>query len=275
VNPTTAIYSVSMYTESFEGSAIPNADWQVHNISPGGNTWVQTSSAAVTGSKSVMISNLSTADTYVDELVGPSINMTSITGSSLAMTFKTAYAQRTSTNTDKIQVYVSSNCGQTWSLRKTISGTTLSTGGVVTGTFTPTASQWATQTVNLAGYAGQPDLFFMFRFTSNGGNNIYIDDINILGTVGIEELASSIDFNIFPNPAEENSVISFELTGKKNLDIAVMDVLGRKISTIYSGDLASGEYQFPVANGTSLSSGIYFVKVTMDGKSFTKKLIVK
>jgi PKD repeat protein len=275
VNPTTAVYNASIYSEGFEGGAIPSSDWQVRNQSPGGNTWVQTSTAAATGTKSVMITNLSTYDTYVDELIGPSINMTSITGSSPQMTFKTAFAQRSSSSSDKLQVYVSTNCGQTWSLRKNISGAALSTGGVVSGTFTPTAAQWATQTVNLSGYATQPDMFFMFRFTSNGGNNIFLDDINILGSVGIDELANSIDFNIYPNPIEENSVIAFELSEKENLDITIQDVLGRKISSVFTGDLSAGQHQFSIGNDASLSSGIYFVKVTLNGKSFTKKLIVK
>lgn len=275
VNPTSAMFTGTIYTESFEGSAIPNANWQVRNINAGSNTWVQTNTAASTGTMSARIVNATTYDGHVDELIGPSIDMTAITGSTPSMTFKVAHAQRTSTSADKLQVYVSTNCGENWTLRKTITGAALSTGGVQSAAFTPTSSQWALQTVNLSGYTTQTNLFFMFRFTSNGGNNIYVDDINILGTVGIDELSSSINFNVYPNPAEDNTVVSFDLIEKGNVTVDVIDVVGRKISSLYKGALNAGEYQYNVASGGSLAAGIYIVQLNVDGHNFSKKLIVK
>lgn len=276
VNSNTADYSGAFYSEGFEGTAIPNADWTVRNQSPGGNAWVTTSAASTSGTKSVMITNLSTADTYVDELIGPSIDMTAIAGTSPQMTFKTAYAQRTSSSADKLQLYVSTNCGLSWTLRKSMTGTSLTSGGVTTGSFVPSAAQWTAQTANLSGYTSQTNLYFMFRFTSNGGNNIYIDDINISGTTGIEDAAGSIAFNIFPNPVEENTVIAFSLTQKENITIKVTDVVGREIATVFNGSLTEGEHQYKVGEHAALSSGIYFVNVTMDGgRSFSKKMIVK
>lgn len=275
VNPSSAMYTAPMYAESFEGSAIPNADWQVKNLNTGSNTWAQTNTAAATGSNSVRIVNASTYDGYVDELVGPSIDMTAITGPSPVMTFKVAHAQQTSTSNDKLQVYVSTNCGQNWVLRKSLQGATLSTAGVQSTPFTPNSSQWVTQSVNLSGYATQPNLYYMFRFTSNAGNNIYLDDINMLGNVGVDELSSTINFNVFPNPAEDNAVISFELTRKENVELSVYDIVGRKVSSIFNGNLSAGEYTYPATKNSELSAGVYFVKLTSGNHTYTKKLIVK
>jgi PKD repeat protein len=277
VNSNVATYSTAFYSESFEGAAIPNTEYIVRNQSPGGNTWVQTSTAAATGTKSIMISNLSNSATYVDELIGPSIDMTAISGSSPVLTFKTAYAQRTSTDADKLQFYVSTNCGNTWILRKSLTGATLTSGGVVTGTFTPNSTQWLTQTVNLAGYVTQPNLYFMFRFTSDGGNNIFIDDINIYGTsaTGVEDLASSTEFNIYPNPIDQSTVIAFNLNKRENIDVSVIDVLGREVTKVFNGELNEGDHQFALAEQSKLTSGMYFVRVIVDGKSFTKKMMVK
>lgn len=277
VNSNVASYSAPFYSEGFEGAPIPNADFVVRNQSPGGNTWVQTSAAAATGSKSVMINNLSTYATYVDELIGPSVDMTAISGSSPTLTFKTAYAQRTSTDADKLQVYVSSNCGNTWTLRKSLTGATLTSGGVVTSNFVPTASQWLTQTANLSGFVSSSNLYFMFRFTSDGGNNIYIDDINISGTstTGIQDLESATGFNIFPNPIDESTVVSFSLSSKQNINVKILDLLGREISTVFNGEMQEGDHQFAIGEQSKLSSGIYFVNVNVEGRSFTKKMIVK
>lgn len=274
VNPTSAMFSGTVYSEGFEGSAIPNANWQVRNINAGSNTWVQTNTAASTGTMSVRIVNANGTDGHVDELVGPSIDMTAITGSP-TMTFKVAHAQETSASTDKLQVYVSTTCGESWTLRKSLSGATLSTAGVQAAAFTPTSSQWALQTVNLSGYTTQTNLFFMFRFTSNAGNNIYIDDINILGNVGVEELASNINFNVYPNPAEDNTVVSFDLVEKGNVTVEVFDLVGRMTSSIYKGDLNAGEYQYNVSSGGALAAGAYIVTLTVDGQRFSKKLIAR
>jgi PKD repeat protein len=276
VNSNTASYSASIFQEGFETGPIPSTDWLVRNQSPGGNTWTQTSTAAATGTKSVMISNLSTYASYVDELIGPSIDMTAISGTSPTMTFKTAFAQRASTNVDKLQLYVSTNCGLSWTLRKSVTGAALNSGGIVTGTFVPSSAQWFTQTAILSGFTSQSNLYYMFRFTSDGGNNIYLDDINISGVsaTGINDFESNHGFSIYPNPIDENSVVELTLTENQRIDIKVLDVLGREINTIYSGDMSEGEHLFAV-DQSKLSSGVYFVRVSLDGRAFTQKMIVK
>lgn len=275
VNSTTASYNNSFYSEGFEGNSIPNTDWNVRNQSPGGNTWVQTASAASSGSKSVMITNTSTSDTFIDELISPSIDMTAIT-SNLNLTFKVAFAQKTSTSVDKLQVYVSTNCGLTWTLRYAKSGAALSTGGVQSSSFTPTASQWTQHLVALSGYSTQTNLFIMFRFTSNGGNNIYLDDINLGGTNGIDDaLVNTINFNVFPNPVENNSLISFNIPSKQKVELKIFDMLGREVSSLFNGNLSAGDHQYSISENTNLSGGVYFVGLFVDRQRFTKKLIVK
>jgi PKD repeat protein len=275
VNGNTADFNGSIYQESFEASStVPSADWIVRNQSPGGNAWVQTSAAGATGSKSVMITNLSTYSTYVDELIGPSIDMTAIAGTAPTMTFKTAFAQRTSTDADKLQLYVSTNCGLSWTLRKSMTGAVLTSGGVVSGSYVPTATQWVTQTANLAGYATQSNLYFMFRFTSDGGNNIYIDDINISGTTGISDDETGNGFSIYPNPINEQTVVGFSLASRQDVTVKVLDVTGREIIHVFSGSLSEGDHQFAIGTQSKLSAGIYFVKLSMNGKESTKKLIV-
>lgn len=275
VNSTTATYSNTLYSEGFEGTSIPNTDWNIRNQSPGGNTWVTTTSAAATGSKSVMITNTSTSDTYIDELISPSINMTAITVSH-NLTFKVAFAQKASTSVDKLQVYVSTNCGLNWTLRYTKSGAALSTAGIQSSAFTPNASQWTEHLVSLAGYSAQTNLYIMFRFTSNGGNNVFIDDINLGGANSIEDgLASTIDFNVYPNPVEENSIISFNILNKQKVELKIYDILGREASSLFNGYLSAGDHQYSIAEKANLSPGVYVVTLCVDRQRFTKKLIIK
>lgn len=275
VNSSTATYNTSIYSEGFEGSSIPNTDWRIRNAAPGGNTWVQTSSAASTGSKSVMITNSSASDGYIDELISPSVNMTSLTGS-LNLTFKVAFAQKTSASTDKLQIYVSTNCGLSWTLRYAKIGSALSTAGIQSASFIPNASQWTQHTVALSGYSSQTNLYFMFRFTSNGGNNIYIDDINLGGSNGIgDDFANTLNFNVAPNPLEKNSIISFNTLDKQKVELKIYDITGREVVSIFNGNLFAGEHQYSIAEKANLSAGVYFVTLCVERQRFTKKLIVK
>jgi len=157
-----------------------------------------------------------------------------------------------------------------------MTGAALESGATTTGNYVPAAGDWVTQTANLSGYAGQTNLYYMFRFTSNGGNNVYLDDINISGTTtGIEDIAGNIDFNIYPNPIDESSVIAFSLMKKQSVNIEVVDVLGRSIGTVFNGNLDAGEHKYSVGDNVKLSAGIYFVKVNVDGSEFSKKMIVR
>ncbi len=280
VNASTGTYANAFYSEGFEGAAIPNTSWRINNKVPDGNTWIQTSVAAATGTNSVRIVNDSSYDRYIDELVGPSVDMTKIIGANPTLTYKVANAQKASTglgSADKLQVYVSTNCGLTWVLRQTLTGAALSTAGVnATWSQPASASEWVTKTTSLSGYTSQTNFYFMFRFTSNGGNNVYLDDINISGTTGIkEEIASNLDFNVYPNPAEENAIIAFTLLDKQKVNIKMYDVLGRVVSSVFEGNLNAGEHQYPITAKSSLSSGVYFIKLRVGGESFTKKLIIK
>jgi PKD repeat protein len=276
VNPTSAVYVAALYSEGFENSAIPNTDWRINNVLPAGNTWLRTNTAAATGTYSVMINNLSTMDTQVDELIGPSFDITTISSGTPTLEFKVAYAQRVSTNTDKLQVYVSTNCGKSWTLRKTIQGTSLSTGGVQTTSFVPNSTQWATQTVSLGGYATQTNLFVMFRFTSNGGNNIYLDDINITGITAINEPYTPIALlNTFPNPNNGNFTTNLTLSQKQNVELKISNVLGQTVYEIYKGMLMPGSHTFELPQNTKLLPGLYFVNLWSEQKTMSRKIIVQ
>lgn len=278
VNSSTATYAISIYSEGFEASGtIPNTDWQVRNKQPGGNTWEQTGAAAATGSKSVRIVNTSASAGYVDELISPSINMTTIAGTAPALTFKVASAQRSSSTEDKLQVYVSTNCGLSWVLRKTISGTALATANAQTSFFTPNASQWVEQSVVLSSFASQQSLSVMFRFTSGGGNNVYLDNINISGTatgIAEDELSNTLSFNVYPNPLEQSTVAYFNLLNKQQVQLAVYDMLGRKVADIVDSELSGGEHSFSVSQN-NLSAGVYYATLIIGKQRFTKKLVVK
>ena len=86
-------------------------------------------------------------------------------------------------NSDSLAVLVSTDCGQTFSVIYKKGGDILSTAGTAAAYFTPASNQWRTEAVNLNAYAGQQNVLIAFQNINGYGNQLYIDNVNITGTL--------------------------------------------------------------------------------------------
>jgi PKD repeat protein len=263
--------------EGFENaSLIPNNEWSVFNPD-NGITWDITSLAAASGGKSIRINNFSNPTGRIDELLTTTMDLSGY--SAVHVSFKVAHAQKATTNTDNLRVFVSNNCGQSWAIRWSRAGSNLATAPLQTTTYVPTASQWTEYTLTSIPSSNLVNDFRLkFQFTSGGGNNIYIDDINIFdpAQVGIKDITSRKGFSIFPNPATNNTTILFNLNKTENISISMIDVLGKSISFLSNRNFEAGEHRVPlnVFEG-NFAKGIYFVRITIGENTFIEKLIVQ
>jgi hypothetical protein len=100
------------------------------------------------------------------------------------------------------------------------------------------------------------------------GGNFRIDNVAFQGTplsAGVNKNTIS-GLKMFPNPLSGNTL---NITSDNNADkmVAIYDVLGKQVLNA------------KVANGTvnvyGLTSGVYMVKVTEEGKTSTKKLVIR
>lgn len=231
VYPAVANY-ITPYTEDFETVLFPSADWEVEN-NGGGSAWAISADASVSGVKSVKLDNFSgNIPGSTDVFITPAYDFSNI--GNVSMTFKLASAGTDTLGSDNLRVYVTVNCGQTWSLRYNKTGNGFYTAGIVPGNFIPVASQWRTETLalGLPQFTGQPNVKFKFIYTHDSANNIFIDDINITGIpLGIEYSATgNVDFEIYPNPAVnycELRISDLRLNGK--VELSMCDITGREV----------------------------------------------
>lgn len=269
---TTAQYSNASFVEGMENAATFSADWTI--VNPTGNGWVRSTNTAFTGTASLRYDNTSSAGGQIEEVISPTLNMSAI--ASPVFTFRVAYAQRASTDADRLRVLVSTNCGQTWTQRYAKVGATLATASATSGSFTPNASQWRLETVSLnSTLQNASNIRIKFEFESDGGNDIYIDDINIVSPASVSSPDLMVtQFTVFPNPAQENTQAVFTLTESMSTDIQVLDITGREVMSVYNGDLAAGTHRFDLQTAT-LSKGIYFVRLRAGSGVVTQKLVVE
>ena len=114
------------------------------------------------------------------------------------------------------------------------------------------------------------------------GDTLYVSDFNtrslrmITGvTSGIININSSAPegFDLkqnYPNPFNPSTKIEFSIPQKGFTSLKVFDSLGKEIETLVSETLSSGTYA-TTFNGSSLSSGVYFVRLQSNGNVITSK----
>jgi PKD repeat protein len=259
--------------ESFEDAQpIPNNRWLVNNPD-NGTTWTVSSAAGATGIYSARILNNAANYNNVDELISTTYNMSGVTSASIK--FKVAYAQRTSSTNDILRLFVSGNCGQTWALRWSQSGSTLATAPITSSNFVPTATQWKEVTVsNIPATNFTSNFRFKFTFESAGGNNIYIDDINLNIISSIDENSSIKELSIYPNPS--NGVVNIEYTAVKELQttFTIYDITGRLVLQQQSQS-SIGKNKFTINQNSTLRPGMYVLSIENEEGKYSQRLIIE
>ncbi len=280
VTSATATYQNAL-VEGFESITVPNTDWSVDNA--GAVDWTQDNTVGFSGTNCMKINNINNTDGAVEVLYTPSYNISAINTANptITFTFKLAHQRATTTASERLQVFSSSNCGYSWSQRYSKAGSALATvAAASTSPFVPTTGQWRTETVSISALLAQQNVWFKFVFTADAAgnsNNIYIDDINISNnSVGLNDaLESTLSYNVFPNPSNGNMNVSFSLDSKRNVKLELVDLLGKTIETATSSNLQAGDYEFSFGKNNKLASGIYISKLTIDGKTYSQKVIVE
>ncbi|MCA6365212.1 MAG: PKD domain-containing protein [Bacteroidetes bacterium] len=168
-------------SEGFEGSTFLPANWQANNAGSASLFWTR-ANVGRNSSWSAKFDNFNNdAGGARDEMITP--KMTLVGMQNCTLTFDVAHARYSATYVDSLEVLVSTNCGTTWTSVYMKGGTQLATVPDQTTTFTPTNTQWRSETVNLTPYVGQANVLIAIRNRGHYGNNIYVDNVNLQGTV--------------------------------------------------------------------------------------------
>ncbi len=198
-------------TEGFESATFAPTNWAVSDVNGNGLTWQRngTFGAYGTSTACALWDNYNNNDAGArDQLWSSTYNFTGY--SSATLTFDVAYARYNATYSDTLSVWVSTNCGATYTQLYIKGGTTLSTNGgtdVTAAIFTPTTAQWRNESVNMTPYVGNPSVLIQFRNHARYGQALYLDNINITGVPAASPPVA--DFTGAPTTICAGSTVTF------------------------------------------------------------------
>ncbi len=276
------------FVERFDGVTFPPTGWVQINTNTLDAAYKWTRFANTTG---IPVVPTTTACAKMDNFAGtidivgqkdalrtPALSLASA-NSSVRVVFDRSHRRYSATDIDSLNIYISTDCGGTYTRLYTKGGTQLATvAATLTTAFTPTSNaQWVRDSVSLAAYVGQPSVYLKFESRSGWGNNLYIDNINVsnLTATGIETLEQSLPvLDIFPNPnAGIFSVNISNVNKDANVTISVLNAIGQVMSSPlnFKGS-ANGAHS---VNLSHLSNGVYFITIQTDSdKLVTKKIVI-
>ncbi|MCT4582368.1 MAG: Omp28-related outer membrane protein [Flavobacteriales bacterium] len=193
-------------------------------------------------------------------------------GTGHGVKFNHAYAQYQAEN-DKLEVLVSTDCGITWSNVYSKQGSALTTASASTSSFFPAVTEWKNNFVDLASYAGESEVIIAFKGTSAYGNNLFVDDIQILDgtTIGVEENEALSSATVYPNPSNGNSVLALSLSEQAGVNVAIYNSLGELVVANTTHNLSAGVANLNL-DLSNLNNGVYFAHVTIDGSTVVKQI---
>jgi hypothetical protein len=276
----TAIITAN-YFESFENSGVP-ANWAVTNVGNDAVTWAQTTVAAKDGSGSYFLDGTQATVSQQDILTMPVMDV--VNNPNNILTFAYAYAKQTATHNDKLVFQGSLDCGGTWTDVVNLSASTMAagSGGTTSTPFVPGSSQWKTVDVTTYPYwfnfANTQSALFRFVFTEDAttglGNRLFLDAVDFGNPNGLNEIAKNYKLNLFPNPSNGAATIKFNLNESATVTVNVVDMLGKDVLPATVSNYNAGEQAITVNNNSSLSKGIYFVNISINGSKMAKKLVI-
>lgn len=265
-------YLEGMEASSFPNNSDPQLKWTIE--SPGGLTWQRNTTAHYTGTASARINLRSVTAGTENSLISPPLDMTNVASEDATLTFRVAHSNRTSTShNERLRVYVSRNCGETWTLKYSKSGDNLNTaGGLVSSTFVPTSSQWRLEEVNLSSWAGEEQVLIKFEALSDQESYLYLDDINInenattdtSSGIGINEIGTMAGASVYPNPVNGTSVLELNMLEADHVSISLLNAVGQQLA-LMSRTLNVGINRISLNDlGTGLKPGFYLLRITSE-----------
>ncbi|MBS1655051.1 MAG: choice-of-anchor J domain-containing protein, partial [Bacteroidetes bacterium] len=249
--------------EGFEGS-FPPANWTVLNPDDDAQAWVKHTTGR-NSTYSAFIDNYNYPTFTSDQMKTPVIN--TVGADSIIISFDVAHKDYPGSN-DVLEVLVSNDCGATFTSVYSKSGPTLATAGESTADYTaPAAGDWRRERVAVGGgLVSTGSIIVEFQNTNGYGNNIFIDNVNIIPKFKRDAEMTAINTPL-ATTCTTNSTPSVKITNVGSETITAVNISysidnGAAVTTNVTGlNIASGGTSTVSLTAATMAVGTHTFKV--------------
>ena len=152
---------------------------------------------------------------------------------------------------------------------------------VSTPELSPGFNEWTFDWTAPSGDVG--DIVFYYATNSTNNNNTVTGDrifnntfrIRLSPLFSINEIVDVANTNAFYNSETNQIVLSYFLKKDKKISVSVFDSFGREVFKLNNKSKNAGQQKDELSLKNKLSSGIYYINLSIDQKSFTKKISIQ
>jgi hypothetical protein len=134
---------------------------------------------------------------------------------------------------------------------------------------------------NLKLVGATPSYMEVYNYPCSGGETdlVKVDNSNntqVLANAGTVSAATEdkMTVNVFPNPFIQSASIYYNLTTDAKVNAEVYDISGKLVTNLFEGNQKAGSYNLNFdAKNTGSMSGIFIVKLQVNGEVFSRQLV--
>jgi hypothetical protein len=119
--------------------------------------------------------------------------------------------------------------------------------------------------------------YYRLRQVDNDGLEHYSQVVSINVSLLVVNETAPIEFKVhqnYPNPTNPKTIIKFSVDKVEHATVVVYDILGKQVAKLFDGIAQTGRYYSVDFDGSSLSNGIYFYRVTTESHSSLNKMVL-
>jgi len=229
------------FWEGFESYAsLSNlVNWEVYN-QENNNAFTIENTTGYSGNQCAKLMNFGQAPSNIDELISAPIDLSVVPATgTVTLSFRYAYRKKLAADYEYLKVFITGDCGENWVQRKTLGGSQLSSLTATTSWKPTTQADWTTvHMTNVTSNYFQQNFRVKFRFEGEGGNNFYLDDINLYNgspsntlVTGVEEDNTISGAIIFPNPVVDELAVEYTGLVASALNASIVDMAGKIVQS--------------------------------------------
>jgi hypothetical protein len=115
-------------------------------------------------------------------------------------------------------------------------------------------------------------LFVLTASDSNGCSNSDSITVTVDNCVGIQNNSNKLSALIYPNPANQNVTIRFDLPEASEVQMTLINTLGQEVKIIANGTFGVGTQVFKT-DLSDIQKGIYFTRIIINGQPAVYRLV--